>query len=293
MRPLLAAKAELVDVKLGYWVSPKLDGVRALNIGGEMMTRAKKPIPNIYLRTLWSLPEIAGLDGEFIVGKPNDPDVYRITNSAVMTHSGSPEATFYVFDDFTHPELPYRERFVLLENRVSELAKTHRVKLVPQLVAGDVEAIEQSFIEEGFEGLMARNPDRPYKFGRSTLREGTLLKVKRFLDGEALITGVQELLHNNNKQEVNELGLTKRSSKKEGLVGSGVLGALEARDVETGVEFSIGSGFTQTERESLWARREQLVGRMITYRHFPVGVKDKPRFPTFVGFRDPQEVSNG
>ena len=64
------------------------------------------------------------------------------------------------------------------------------------------------------------------------------------------------------------------------------MGALQVRDVGTGVEFDIGTGFTEGDRLALWAIRDDLAGDVIKYKFFAGGVKDKPRFPVFLGFRD-------
>jgi hypothetical protein len=73
---------------------------------------------------------------------------------------------------------------------------------------------------------MLRDPNGPYKFGRSTRKEGYLLKLKRFCDSEAEVIGVVELMHNGNEAKTNALGRTERSTRKAGKTGMGVLGAL-------------------------------------------------------------------
>lgn len=68
------------------------------------------------------------------------------------------------------------------------------------------------------------------------------------------------------------------------------LGALLVRDTVTGVEFSIGTGFTQADREELWANRTTLVGQFVKYKSFDIGVKDKPRFPVWLGMRNKEDI---
>ena len=108
-------------------------------------------------------------------------------------------------------------------------------------------------LSKGAEGVMVRTPDGPYKEGRATERSGWLVKVKRFVDSEAEVLGSFEEMHNENEKEENELGRSKRSSKAEGLVPSGRLGGFDVRDLKTGVEFSVGSGFTAEMKEEYWA----------------------------------------
>ncbi len=150
---------------------------------------------------------------------------------------------------------------------------------------------ERKFVEMGYEGVMIRSLDGPYKQGRSTTNEGYLLKMKTFEDSEAVITGYEELLHNNNEATLDELGHTQRSSHKENKVASNMLGAFHVADVKSGVEFKIGTGYTKEMREGLWANRENLVGRVVKYKFFPGGVKEAPRFPVYLGFRHEDDTS--
>jgi DNA ligase-1 len=96
---------------------------------------------------------------------------------------------------------------------------------------------------------------------------------------------MEELLHNHNTLTKNALGHAERSSHKANLVAGGCLGALIVKDLVTGVVFNIGSGFTQAQREDLWMVRDELLNTVVKYKYFPTGVKDKPRFPTYIGPR--------
>src|SRR5690606_29022945 len=121
--------------------------------------------------------------------------------------------------------------------------------------------------------------------GRATLREGWLWKLKRFEDSEAVILDFEERMHNANVAKTNALGYKERSSHKENLVPMGTLGALKVRDVKTGVEFDIGTGFSDLERQRMWDIRDRWLGRVVKYKFLPVGVKDKPRHPVYLGPR--------
>jgi len=119
------------------------------------------------------------------------------------------------------------------------------------------------------------------------MKEQNTYKLKRFIDGEAKVVGFEEEMYNGNIAETNELGRTKRSTAKAGLSGKGSLGALVVQDCVTGIEFSVGSGFDAATRQSLWDIRDSgLLGKIIKYKHFPIGVKIAPRHPIFLGFRN-------
>ena len=94
---------------------------------------------------------------------------------------------------------------------------------------------------------MVRRAGAHYKLGRSTARDGALLKLKCFEDAEAQVIGFVELLHNNNEATRSELGRTKRSSARAGKSVSGMLGALVV-----GVEFEVGTGYTWGSGSSGW-----------------------------------------
>jgi DNA ligase-1 len=92
-----------------------------------------------------------------------------------------------------------------------------------------------------------------------------------------------------NVATINELGRTKRSSHKENKVGRGDLGALILR-LPDGTEFSCGTGFSDVERELIWNNRDTYLGKLVSFDHFPIGVKDKPRHPSYKGLRDPIDL---
>lgn len=271
------------------YASPKLDGVRCIIVNGHPMSRTLKPIPNKAVQQWLSHMSLDGLDGELIVGSPTASDVYRETSSGVMSQTGEPDFVFYAFDLHTRPADNYERRLFALEKGV-ELLQHPKIKLLPQtLVNNEAElaAYETQVLEQGYEGVMLRNPTGGYKQGRSTAREGLLLKLKRFTDGEATITGFDELMHNGNEAQRDELGNTKRSSHQENLVPMDTLGALCVVDCVTGVAFKIGTGYTAIHRKAIWQQRETLLGAVVKYKHFEIGVKDAPRFPVWLGFRDP------
>jgi DNA ligase-1 len=280
MKPMLAAPVELSDVRYPVYVSPKLDGVRGLVIDGKLRSRSLKMFPNHHVQVRYSRPKLDGLDGELILGSPTAPDVYRVTNAACARIEGEPDVVFYAFDLHDH-DGPFEERYEAL---VDTVAGSRDVQLVPHVLvknADDLLEAEQKIVAAGYEGLILRSPSGPYKYGRSTSREGWMLKLKRFLDSEAEIIGIEEEMHNGNAAKTNALGRTERSSHKANLVGKGTMGALLVRDLKTGVEFSIGTGFTAADRAAEWP-----LGKIVKYKYFPVGVKDKPRHPVYLGGRE-------
>lgn len=291
-RPTLAVNADFTKIKYPVYASPKLDGIRCSIVDGKALSRTLKPIPNKHIYGQLSNHSLNGLDGELIVGSPTSPTCYNESVSNIMAFDKTPNYTYYVFD---HHEVngSFARRFQELLASLGQWGKYPQICLLEQnLLANedDMLAYEAAKVEEGYEGIILRSPEAPYKFGRSTVKEGYLLKVKRFEDSEAEIIGFEEELKNGNAAETNELGRTKRSTAAAGLSGKGTLGAFQVRDVVTGVEFSIGTGLTAAQRQSHWLNRDTILGGILKYKYFPVGVKDKPRHPVFLGFRDARDM---
>lgn len=285
-RPLLAATVDLDKVKFPCYVSPKLDGIRVLGVNGKAMTRSMKELPNQYIQSIFASGIYDGLDGEIIVGPANAPDVYRVTNSAVMSRDGEPDFTYHVFDLLGQQYSPFSSRLEGLAIRVHP-----RVVHVPQVKVHDLAGLhdaEEGWLSEGYEGVMGRSIDGVYKYGRATMKEGILWKLKRFADHEYEVIGFEERMHNGNVATTNELGYTERSSHKAGMVPMGTLGALVLK--HSAGDFRCGTGFTDEQRAQIWANRESLMGRMAKIKHFEIGVKDLPRFPVFLGFRAEEDM---
>ena len=293
-RPTLAVAADFSKIQYPVYASPKLDGIRCSIVDGKALSRTLKPIPNKHIYGQLSTSKLDGLDGELIVGSPTSKTCYTDSVSNVMAFDKVPDYTYYVFDLHDHPRVFRERRQTMLDSLGNGKWGMHpQICLLEQALIqceDDMLEYEADKVAEGYEGIILRSPDAPYKFGRSTVNEGYLLKVKRFEDSEATIIGFEEEMFNGNAAETNELGRTKRSTAKSGLAGKGTLGAFLVRDIHTGVEFSIGTGLTALQRGVFWQRQDYYLGKLAKYKFFPVGVKIAPRHPVFLGFRDPVDL---
>lgn len=284
-KPMLATDADFEKLRFPLLASSKLDGVRAVVRDGVVYSRSNKPIPNQHAQRLFG--ECEYFDGELIVGEPTSKTVYRDTVSGVMRVNGEPAVSFYVFDHIKYPTHAYTVRAQYIDFDRHDYVVRHGQVNIQTL--DDLLRHEEAALVAGYEGLILRDPEAPYKMGRSTVKEGYLLKLKRFLDAEAVVIGFEERMHNGNQATINELGRTKRSSHKAGKVGRSDLGALVVRNGE-GVTFNIGTGFTDDERRRIWESRDQYLGQFAKYKYFPIGVKEAPRHPVFLGWRDVRDM---
>lgn len=289
VKPMLAGTVkDEASIPFPVLASPKLDGIRALVLNERLVSRKLLAIPNQHVFSQLSSREFNGLDGELVVGSSFAPDAYRTTMSGVMSEGGTPQVTFWVFDrwdmsavyTYRRDRLPYRRTLdgVIIKRLAHEL-----INDLDQL-----RAYEQHVLSRGYEGVMLRDPQGRYKFGRSTSREFALMKLKRFEDSEARIVGLVEQRRNMNEATINALGRTKRSSHKANKVPKGTTGALEVVDLKTGVHFEIGTGMDDATRARFW--EDPPIGKIVKYKYQPTGVKEKPRFPVFLGLRDPKDL---
>ena len=292
-RPMLACSESAHNffdkLRFPLYASPKLDGIRATVRDGVVYARSNKPIANIHVQEKFK--HFEWFDGELIVGDPTSKTCYRDTCSVVNSKSKPVEdVNFYVFDHIRFFGLRYDQRVSAVDVCHGMPWDTYGLK---HQLCNDLDTLldyEALVLLKGYEGVILRSPAAGYKFGRSTANEQGMLKLKRFEDAEATIIGFVERMHNGNVATTNELGRTARYSHQENKHGLGDLGALHLLTPD-GIEFFCGTGFDDNLRKEIWDNRPKYLGRLTKYKHFPVGAKDLPRHPVFLGFRDKRDMS--
>ncbi len=293
-KPMLAGSADLMQVEYPLAVTPKFDGIRVLILDGFAVSRTLKPIRNKGIASaLHGLPD--GLDGEVISASNN----FQESTTAVMSADSEIPWEYHIFDyvDSQGLNVPYASRMSRLQELFERVDLPSNCQLVlPEYVyeLDVLREVAERHIEEGYEGSIIRKPDGRYKCGRSTTKEGLLLKVKQFEDTEAQIIGFEEMMHNDNEAVVNALGRTERSQHKENKRSSGMLGAFIVQSLTNeSLQYKVGSGFTRAQRQDFWSRQEELIGSLIKVKYFAHGIKTEtgcPRHPIFLGFRDVDDL---
>lgn len=292
--PLLAGEGVLgsIDYKNGIIAMPKLNGVRGLNQNGVLVPRSLKVMRNLHTRKLFSLPALANLDGELVVGDFADEEVFVVSTSGVGAVEGTPDVFWYVFDYF-HPTAPFKERLKLRDAAVGVAAHPN-VLLVPWIVVHDdaeMDGYAKLCLSQGYEGIVLKDPNATYKEGRSSAKEGIFLRYCPWFTGEARILGFAEGKVNLNPSVVNELGYKKKSSHQENKVGSGRAGAFTVKDLKTGLTFNMPVPSVKLQEEVM-AHPERFLEHLAHYKcKPPVKKGGKPRFPQFLGLRDPDDMS--
>ena len=296
--PMLAAAADLKKIQYPVLGFPKIDGIRAVIHNRQALSRKLIALPNQFIQGFFSNEHYQGLDGELVVGSATDPLCIKHSTSGVMSRDGAPDFTFYVFDKWDETHADFGRRFAEADSVVNRIGGVRLRMLEYTTLWGESAVLdyEADQLEQGYEGIILRDPRGAYKHGRSTVREGGLLKLKRFSDSEAEVLEVIEEQFNGNEAQKDNLGRTKRSSAKAGKVGKGRAGALRVRDLTTGVEFEVGTGLTDADKAEWWAwwlkvnRAPGVCERVIRYKFFSVGMQERPRHPVFVSMRDARDL---
>lgn len=247
---LLAHKWETDQDPTGWWMSEKLDGIRAYWDGEAFVSR----LGNRFAAPAWFVEHLPAntLDGELWVGRK----LFQKTTSIVRSGAAGEawkQLRYVVFDAPAHGGT-FEERAAFCKQLLGDdlpYARWH-----DHVVCEGFDHLrdELARVEAlGGEGLMLRRAGSTYEPGRSS----SLLKVKTFHDTEAKVL-----------EHVAGAGKHK-----------GRLGAL-ACVLPDGTRFNVGTGFSDAERED-----PPPVGTIITFRYQELSDDGVPRFPSYVGVR--------
>jgi DNA ligase 1 len=290
-KPMLACSYDPKKARFPYILTPKVDGIRFVKVNGQILSRSFKPIRNKHVQTTLSrlLPD--GVDGELTVG-----DNFQSSTSGIMSTDGSPDFKTWIFD-YVDPIPPLHFQINTFRHRIHDpVLDSIPSCLNHEVLKGiwvhneeELATHEMLYLLQGFEGVMLRDPDGTYKFGRSTQNENLLLKVKRFTDDEGTLISLEEKQSNYNPAQQDAFGRTKRSSAKAGMHPAGTLGALVV-EMKDGRVVNVGSGLNDELRARIWHSPNDYIGKLVKFKYLPHGVKDLPRHPVFLGFRDPEDL---
>jgi DNA ligase-1 len=247
---LLAEKWDPSVDPTGYYMSEKLDGVRAYWDGDDFYSRNGNLFesPPALRR---SMPRGVHIDGELYAGPGKFNETVSIVRSGVADPSRWQNVRYMAFDLPEHPGL-FEDRMAALEQvamRSSFTALKQTLCTSPQ----HLKQFHDNVKARGIEGTMLREAGSSYERRRSR----TLLKVKDFLDTEARIVGYVP-------------GAGKHKGR---------LGAYEAQ-LSDGTRFSVGTGLSDKERS-----RPLPVGTIIVVRYQELTPAGVPRFPSYIGVR--------
>jgi DNA ligase-1 len=234
-----------------WWMSEKLDGLRAFWDGKQFQSRNG----NTFHAPSWVTEQLPGipLDGELWAGRKQ----FQKASGIVRSQNAGERWKLLQFVVFDAPaiNLPFEQRLKEIQRLLPKDSSGFVLPLAHEPCRGiDHLRAELSRVTGlGGEGLILRQPESLYEAGRST----TLLKVKLFHDAEAVVI-----------QHLPGAGRHK-----------GRLGALLV-ELPNGKQFSVGTGFSDAER-----RDPPAIGSTVTFRYQELTDGGMPRFPSFVGVR--------
>ena len=251
-------------------VSPKLDGLRCIiDKDGAYTRNGKRYVTSKFIEE--SLEEFFGmfphmiLDGELYCHELHD-DFNRITSLARKTKENSitdeewdeieGKLKLHVFDvcNPSFPGMTFSERYEFI---CKYLKINPFVEIVPNtLVTQDeIHECHAKYIEEGYEGIMIRNPLMQYEHTRSK----NLLKYKEFIDDEFEVVDIT--------------------------AGKGLRSTMAGRIhcvTKDGVEFEASMRGTHEYFTELLENKSEYIGLLATVRYQNLTPDGKPRFGVMV-----------
>jgi DNA ligase-1 len=287
-------KTDINTILYPIYGSFKMDGIRCLFIGGEMLSRSFKPIRNKVLQEKFKpLKEFSKtyntiLDGEIY---KHGASFQEITSWVMTTSKSVPEdLKFWCFDAVRNTNTGARttESFEKRLAYIPDIYEALLVRVEQQVLntAHDVQNMFEEALEKGYEGLILKAPGGYYKNGRGTLGEGLIYKVKPFetFDGEIVEVIQSTVVDSNAEKSLDNFGYSKTSKK----IGDRVLiekaSAFRVKYEKETVKVTL--AMTDKEKEEVWKNQKTYIGRYISFKGMLVGAKDVPRHPVFLRFRD-------
>lgn len=302
IKPMQPCNANIDKIEFPCIAQKKIDGmkmiIRSDNNGGiELLGRSMKPITNQWLHEVFRevFAEFLQLKHFVFEGELQAGGHFENCDGLLSAkHRAFDDVVFWIFDEITDTDIPYRDRYAHVCTTV-EMLNNSMVRAVPSFVVKDMETL--MYLHDRFEsdpmldGTIVRWAESTYKAGKRTENEQFVVKIKNQEDMEVEIIGFKELQHNTNEGYTNPLGRTERSTSKEGLIGGDTLGAFICKTSD-GQEVSVGSfrGMTREEGQRLWKIRDELIGKLIKIKYMRMTQYGVPLHPVYLGFRDPLDL---
>lgn len=236
-----------------YWVSEKLDGVRAYWNGNELISRQGNVFdaPDWFTRVL---PEVT-LDGELWIGRNHFDELSGKVRTLRKNKADWRNIKYMVFD-LPGSTRNFNQRLKKLKQLVNKTNATH-IQLIKQFKVTSHQALTKVLdetVSAGGEGLMLHLGTSLYQKSRNT----NVLKLKKYSDAEAIV-----IKHLPGK------------GKYKGMLGSLLVETTDKK------RFKVGTGFTDQQRKN-----PPSIGSTVTYKYYGKTKKGIPRFASFMRIRN-------
>lgn len=241
-----------------YFVSEKLDGIRAIWDGVQLKTRQGNPIyaPDWFTR---SLPRQTIIEGELWIGRGQFQTLATIIRDKVPNAQQWQAVNFMLFDA---PSVagPFKTRLEALSS-LSQHIDEPFIRVIEQRRLeryAQLETLLKRIDTDGGEGVMLHHKNNAYQNGISN----GLIKLRTHQDSEAIIVGY-------------EPGKGKYTGK---------MGAIWVQTSDN-IRFKIGSGFSDLERAN-----PPPIGSTVQFRFNGYTDRGIPRFARFIRLRESPDI---
>ncbi len=238
-----------------YWVSEKLDGVRAYWTGKQLISKQGNPFPapQWFIASFPSQP----LDGELWIARGQFEALLSTVRRHKADNSDWKKIRYMVFD-YPQQGLTFDQRLIKIRQLLSSHPSPYLLAVEQFRINNHDQLMKKldDIVNIGGEGLMLHKASALFREGRSN----NLLKVKKNQDAEARV-----IAHLPGKGKY-----------------LGMLGAILV-ETEEGKQFKLGSGFSDVERQN-----PPPINSIITYKYFGKSAKGIPRFASFLRIRNHQ-----
>ena len=293
----LSTLLKIPEPPIGWYISEKYDGIRAIWDGEKFISRGQKVftyVPDFFKELM---PPGFALDGEIWISRNNFKEVSRLSTLKIGSSKSQKEidklwqgktnkdSVKYMVYDIPNSEQPFETRMKLLEQVVKDREEVWEkqenilecpIKFTKQTKIESMEQLVNTYKEitkMGAEGVMLRAPNSPYE----TKRSKYLLKYKIKEDSEAIVTGY-----------------TMGTGKYSGLLGS-LDCDLIIDNKPSGIKFNIGTGFTDKDRTEYKNPKSSSyipIGSIISFSYMELSEDSVPRHPVYRGIRDDFVIKN-
>jgi len=287
---------KIPEPPIGWYISEKWDGIRAIWDGEKFVSRGQKVFTHVpkFFREI--MPHGIALDGEIWIGRNKFSEVSGISSLKVsktrtaqdievkwMGTSNETSVKYKVYD-IPNSEYNFETRMKFLKQIVDDRTKLWKdleyinecpIQFTEQTKVENMKQLVDTYKEltsKGAEGVMLRAPNSPYE----TKRSKYLLKYKIKDDAEALVKGYS-------------MGTGKYKN---------MLGALECEllldNKPTDIMFNIGTGFDDKDRKE-YNNPESTsyipIGAVVSFSYMEFSKDNIPRHPVYRGIREDYNVT--
>lgn len=274
LKPMLAKdynKCQNYVLQKPMYCSKKLDGVRCMikrsedgklvtvSRGGKDYNIAAAEILKNLEKLFEAFPDVT-LDGEIYVHGKHLQEISGMAR--LKTWDERCEELEYWIYDLAVPGLKFEDRLELL-NEMHEYIDGQKIRILEHKETGSwaqISTLHDKWVKEGYEGLVARKPDKFYEFGK---RNSTMIKVKLYQDAEFKIIDY-----------------------KDGLRDEDFCFICETKE---GKPFSAKPVGTRELREYYLDNIDSLIDKMATIKFFEMSKDGIPLQPIFKSIREDED----